>query len=80
MRMIAAAAALMLPALAPAGTWAEEIAQVGVDWIGNDIVIESGLSEGDVVAASAAFLLDAESKLRATGKSEEPAAAGEHRH
>ena len=36
MRMIAAAA-LMLPALAQA----EEIAQIGVDWVGNDIVIEA---------------------------------------
>lgn len=36
MRLIAAAL-LMLPALAQA----EEIAQVGVDWVGNDIVIEA---------------------------------------
>jgi CreA protein len=36
MRLIAAAL-MMLPALAQA----EEIAQVGVDWVGNDIVIEA---------------------------------------
>ncbi|WP_207101538.1 CreA family protein [Paracoccus shandongensis] len=40
MRMIAAAV-LMLPVLAPVLTQAEEIAQVGVDWMGNDIVIEA---------------------------------------
>ena len=42
MRMIVAAA-LMLPTLAVA----EEIAQVGVDWIGNDIVIEA-IADPDV--------------------------------
>ena len=42
MRMIAAAL-LMLPALAGA----EEIAQVGVDWMGNDIVIEA-IADPDV--------------------------------
>lgn len=42
MRMIAAAA-LMLPALAQA----EEIAQIGVDWVGNDIVIEA-IADPDV--------------------------------
>ncbi|MCZ0963038.1 CreA family protein [Paracoccus benzoatiresistens] len=40
MRMIAAAL-LMLPALVPVQSQAEEIAQVGVDWVGNDIVIEA---------------------------------------
>lgn len=46
MRMIAAAL-LMLPALAPVQTQAEEIAQVGVDWMGNDIVIEA-IADPDV--------------------------------
>ena len=42
MRMIAAAL-LMMPALAQA----REIAQVGVDWVGNDIVIEA-IADPDV--------------------------------
>ncbi|MTE00625.1 CREA protein [Paracoccus sp. YIM 132242] len=46
MRMIAAAL-LMLPTLVPVPTRAEEIAQVGVDWIGNDIVIEA-IADPDV--------------------------------
>ena len=31
----------LLPALSPAAAQAEEIAQIGVDWMGNDIVIEA---------------------------------------
>lgn len=41
MRLLPALALLLMPALAPAAAPAEEVGRVGVDWVGNDIVVEA---------------------------------------